>query len=117
MASAVAAAQELAGESGDDNVSIDQIATLDEEVQPEVSEIVEEDIMDEPVAADIEIPEAEFAAEDDSDDSFAAEVEEDTEASIRSMMARLEAAALEAKFGTADDAEASSALEEAEQVA
>lgn len=141
VAGAVAAAEELVEGVGEhsepisDDVSFDQVSSLveevqdediqDEFVQPEVSEIVEEvaeeivedDIMDEPVAADIDIPEAEFAAEDISDDGFAEEIEEDTEASIRSMMARLEAAALEAKFATADNAEEAPSSEEAEQVA
>ncbi len=64
---------------------------------------VDDDIMDAPVAADIEIPETEIAAEDDLDDILAGEIEEDTESSIRVMMARLEAAALDAKFPSEDD--------------
>ena len=64
---------------------------------------VDDDIMDEPVAADIKIPETEIAAEEDLDDILAGEIEEDTGSSIRAMLPRLEAAALDAKFPSEDD--------------
>lgn len=73
------------------------------EDEPSAADTVDGDIMDEPVVADIEIPETEIAAEDDLDDILAGEIEEDTESSIRAMMARLEAAALDAKFPSEDD--------------
>lgn len=85
-----------------------------EEIVAEVAEeAVEEDIVDEPVAADIEIPATEFDAEDGDDDFLAEEIEEDVESSIRAMMARLEAAAHDAKFASGSDSDA----ENAEQVA
>lgn len=85
-----------------------------EEIVAEVAEeAVEEDIVDEPVAADIEIPATEFDAEDGGDDFLAEEIEEDVESSIRAMMARLEAAAHDAKFASGSDSDA----ENAEQVA
>jgi hypothetical protein len=77
----------------------------DTPVQEEAAdETVDDDIMDEPVAADIEIPESDIDAEEDVDDILAEEIEEDTESSIRAMMARLEAAALDAKFPSEEGA-------------
>jgi hypothetical protein len=74
----------------DDAVAVEEVA----------GEFAEDDVMDEPVAVDLDIPES----EDHSDDGLADEIEEDTEASIRAMMARLEAAALDAKFSSEENA-------------
>ena len=96
VAVAIAAAQETDVDDFDVSVADDAVA-----VEEVAEEVVEDDMMGEPVAVDLDIPDS----EDLSDDGLADEIEEDTEASIRAMMARLEAAALDAKFSSEENSE------------
>jgi hypothetical protein len=100
VASAIAAARSL-------EHHIVQEAAPEPESEPD-----QYDAVDEPIVVDIEIPDTDMAAQDYSsgssgqpDDVGDDAARDDTEASIRDMMARLEKAARDPKFALPDDGE------------
>lgn len=118
VAEAVAAA--LALSEADER--IDVIEASVGEAEPEIEMIAEEapeTIDEEPITVDIDIPEADMADEQDQGSGDEALTADDTEASIRAMMKRLEDAAANSLFPASDDGEAvqAPAVEGAEKVA